>query len=360
MKKRTIMTTACAAAALALLGTGTVFAAGSIAEKSSIGAGNAINFAFADAGIDPVSATDVEADFDYEQGQFIYDVEFTANNTEYDYWIKASSGAVVKKDVKLLPGAQTTAKEEKKEEAKQETGSNAVKEEIKQITLEEAKNKALTDAGLKAAEVTFTKEKADTEDGVLVYEVEFFKDNTEYEYEIDAVSGSIRSKSKETETVVQSQPQQSSQSKQETKTEVKQQPKQETKTEVKQQPKQETKTEVKTAAQPAASSTISVDKAKETATSHAGLKVADVTFSKAKLDNDDGRLEYEIEFFRDGVEYDYTIDAVNGTILECDSEYQEADDVNDDFDDDDHDDDWDDDDDHDDDHDDDNDDHDDD
>ena len=113
MKKRTIMTTACAAAALALLGTGTVFAAGSIAEKSSIGAGNAINFAFADAGIDPVSATDVEADFDYEQGQFIYDVEFTANNTEYDYWIKESSGAVVKKDLKLLPGAQTSAKEEK-------------------------------------------------------------------------------------------------------------------------------------------------------------------------------------------------------------------------------------------------------
>ena len=325
MKKKTIMTTACAAAALALLGTGTVFAAGSIAEKSSIGAGNAINFAFADAGIDPVSATDVEADFDYEQGQFIYDVEFTANNTEYDYWIKASSGAVVKKDVKLLPGAQTTAKE--------------VKAETKQITLEEAKNKALADAGLKAAEVTFTKEKADTEDGVPVYEVEFFKDNTEYEYEIDAVNGSIRSKSKETETVVQSQPQQSSQSKQETKTEVKQQPKQETKTEVKQQPKQETKTEVKTAAQPAASSTISVDKAKETATGHAGLKVADVTFSKAKLDNDDGRLEYEIEFFRDGVEYDYTIDAVNGSILECDSEYQDADDVNDDFDDDDHDDD---------------------
>lgn len=165
MKKRTIMTTACAAAALALLGTGTVFAAGSIAEKSSIGAGNAINFAFADAGIDPVSATDVEADFDYEQGQFIYDVEFTANNTEYDYWIKASSGAVVKKDVKLLPGAQTAAKEEKKEEAKQETGSNAVKAETKQITLEEAKNKALADAGLKAAEVTFTKEKADTEIG---------------------------------------------------------------------------------------------------------------------------------------------------------------------------------------------------
>ena len=312
MKKRTIMTTACAAAALALLGTGTVFAAGSIAEQSSIGAGNAINFAFADAGIDPAGATDVEAEFDYEQGQFIYDVEFTANNTEYDYWIKASSGAVVKKDVKLLPGAETAAKEEGKEEAKQET-----KTEVKQITLEEAKNKALADAGLKAAEVTFTKEKADTEDGVSVYEVEFFKDNVEYEYEIDAVSGSIRSKSKETETVVQSQPQQ------ETKTEVKQ----ETKAETKQQSKQETKTEVKQSAQPAAPTTISVDKAKETAAGHAGLKVADVTFSKAKLDNDDGRLEYEIEFFRDGVEYEYTIDAASGSVLEWESDRQDVDDA---------------------------------
>ena len=342
--KRTVMTTACTAAALALLGTGTVFAAGSIAEQSSIGAGNAINFAFADAGIDPVSATDVEAEFDYEQGQFIYDVEFTANSTEYDYWIKASSGAVVKKDVKLLPGAETAAKEEKKEEAKQEP-KQETKTEVKQITLEEAKNKALADAGLKAAEVTFTKEKADTEDGVPVYEVEFFKDNVEYEYEIDAVSGSIRSKSKETETVVPSQPQQSSQSRQETKKEatpeVKQQPKQETKA--------ETKTEVKPAEQPAAPTTISVDKAKETATGHAGLKVADVTFSKAKLDNDDGRLEYEIEFFRDGIEYEYTIDAASGAILECESERQDVDDDWDDDDDhddhDDHDDDWDDDDD---------------
>ncbi len=243
MKKKTIMTTACAAAALALLGTGTVFAAGSIAEKL-IRSGEMPLFSHLRMPlIDPVSATDVEADFDYEQGQFIYDVEFTANNTEYDYWIKASSGAVVKKDVKLLPGAQTTAKG-KKRRGKTGNRQQCSKRRDKQITLEEAKNKALADARLKAAEVTFTKEKADTEDGVLVYEVEFFKDNTEYEYEIDAVSGSMASKSKETETVVQSQPQQSSQSKQEAKTEVKQQPKQETKTEVKQQPKQETKTEM--------------------------------------------------------------------------------------------------------------------
>ena len=274
------MTTACAAAALALRGTGTVFAAGSIAEKSSIGAGNAINFAFADDGIDPVSDTDVEADFDYEQGQFIYDVEFTANNTEYDYWIKASSGAVVKKDVKLLPGAQTTAKEEKKEEAKQETGSNAVKEEIKQITLEEAKNKALTDAGLKAAEVTFTKEKADTEDGVPVYEVEFFKDNTEYDYEINAYSGEILKFDYDAEyynpsnTISYSNSQSSS-----------------------------------------TQNLISSDEAKNIALQHANLTDNQVTFIKVSKDYDDGIHIYEVEFHYNNREYNYDINAINGTIL---------------------------------------------
>lgn len=64
----------------------------------------------------------MEAEFDYEQGQFIYDVEFIADNTQCNYWIKASSGAVVKKDVKLLPGAAeapadpSTEKEDTKKE----------------------------------------------------------------------------------------------------------------------------------------------------------------------------------------------------------------------------------------------------
>ena len=47
----------------------------------------------------------------------------------------------------------------------------------------------------------------------------------------------------------------------------------------------------------------------------------DVFFTKVKLDRDDGILEYEIEFFKDRVEYEYTIDAASGTILEYDSEY---------------------------------------
>ena len=35
-------------------------------------------------------------------------------------------------------------------------------------------------------------------------------------------------------------------------------------------------------------------------------------------DNDDGRLEYEVEFQVNGTEYEYTISAADGTILEKD------------------------------------------
>ncbi|MBO6133803.1 MAG: PepSY domain-containing protein, partial [Lachnospiraceae bacterium] len=54
---------------------------------------------------------------------------------------------------------------------------------------------------------------------------------------------------------------------------------------------------------------ISVDQAKAIALQKAGLKEKDVTFSKAKLENDDGKKEYDIEFYRGGYEYEYEIDA---------------------------------------------------
>ena len=80
-----------------LIGTGTAFAACAIAEGAAIGAENAQRFAFADAGVDPAAAQAVRTEFDYEQGQFVYEVEFVADGTEYEYWIRSTDGAVVKK-----------------------------------------------------------------------------------------------------------------------------------------------------------------------------------------------------------------------------------------------------------------------
>ncbi|MCD8368528.1 MAG: PepSY domain-containing protein, partial [Clostridiales bacterium] len=69
-----------------------------------------------------------------------------------------------------------------------------------------------------------------------------------------------------------------------------------------------------------ASSYIGIDKAKSIAASHAGYSVSDVTFSKVKLDEDDGVAVYEIEFYKGNVEYEYEINATSGSILDYDSE----------------------------------------
>ena len=56
-------------------------------------------------------------------------------------------------------------------------------------------------------------------------------------------------------------------------------------------------------------------KAKETALSHAGLSASQVTFLEVKLDRDDGRMVYEVEFYSGNKEYDYEIDASTGAIV---------------------------------------------
>ena len=60
------------------------------------------------------------------------------------------------------------------------------------VTLEQAKQAALNRAGVKASEVRFTKAHQDYDDGRKVYELEFWKSNTEYDMEVDAATGRIR------------------------------------------------------------------------------------------------------------------------------------------------------------------------
>lgn len=57
---------------------------------------------------------------------------------------------------------------------------------------------------------------------------------------------------------------------------------------------------------------ISLEQAKELALQKAGLSASQVQFKKAKLDFDDGRWEYEIEFINNFVEYEAEIDAQTG------------------------------------------------
>lgn len=63
---------------------------------------------------------------------------------------------------------------------------------------------------------------------------------------------------------------------------------------------------------------IGEDAAKSAALEHAGLTESEVTYIKVKLDYDDGRTAYDIEFYIGNTEYDYEIDAYTGDILSFD------------------------------------------
>ena len=150
------------------------------------------------------------------------------------------------------------------------------------IGVEKAKSIALKDAGV--SNVTFVKAKLDTEDGVKVYDVEFYKGNVEYDYEIDAKTGKILEKDTDIENYTI--------------------------------PTKQTKNN--NAKNTTNNAYIGVEKAKAIALKDAGLGSA--TFTKAKLDTDDGIKIYDIEFRSGNMEYDYEIDAKTGTILEKDAE----------------------------------------
>lgn len=70
---------------------------------------------------------------------------------------------------------------------------------------------------------------------------------------------------------------------------------------------------------------ITEDKAKTIALENAGLKAEEVAFTKAKLDHEDGKIIYEVEFLtNDYKEYEYEINAADGLILSIDCEMKTA------------------------------------
>ena len=60
--------------------------------------------------------------------------------------------------------------------------------------------------------------------------------------------------------------------------------------------------------------------AKSIALDHAGISDYEAYDIDVELDDEKGALIYEVEFKADGMEYDYEIDAVSGSILRCESE----------------------------------------
>ena len=211
---------------------GMIQTSGQASDSAYIGVEAAQAAAFSHAGVSAAQATVLEIDFDYEDGRMVYELEFYANGSEYEYDIDALTGAVVK--------------------SQQESRGSA-------------------HAGLTEGDVVSLSVKREYDDGRLEYEVKFWVDTTEYEYTVDGATGDIRKSEREPH--------------------------------------------------PSASSAdIGQDQAVSIALAHAGLSQSQVYGLEAEREWEDDHLEYQVEFKAGGMEYSYDIAASDGAILSFERE----------------------------------------
>ena len=148
------------------------------------------------------------------------------------------------------------------------------------ISLDKAKEIALSHAGLSSDQVTFVQANKDFDDGIPKYDIEFYCNGKEYDYEINASNGEIIQYDYDMEyNYIPNNNTTNNQG------------------------------NVNTTAN------ISAERAKEIALSHAGLASNQVTFKRTELDFDNGIQKYEVEFYYNNREYSYEIDSNTGNII---------------------------------------------
>lgn len=124
------------------------------------------------AGVAESDATFHRVKQDRDDGRAVYEVEFYAGNTEYDYEIAADTGEILSYDSDI--------------EGWTLENSGAAESAI---TMEQARDLVLERVpGAAASDVYVERER---EDGRDVYEGEVYYDRTEYEFEIDALTGTF-------------------------------------------------------------------------------------------------------------------------------------------------------------------------
>lgn len=143
-------------------------------NKNFIGDDSAREIAIDFFGIDDNEIKIFEIKLDFENKKFVYEIEFYANNGEYDIMISAKTGDIIKYE---------------KEEYG--TGNSNSSSEVTYISEKEALTIAYNAGNASESDVTLIKVSLEIDDDIKVYEVEFIRLNTKYEYKINAITGEI-------------------------------------------------------------------------------------------------------------------------------------------------------------------------
>lgn len=220
------------------------------------------------AGISESETDRLRVKLDYDDGVQEYEVTFYVGNREYDYDIDAATGTIRSFDSEIEDDYNIAS-------APSATRAAASASSGAAITEAEAKQIALDHAGVSESETERMRVKLGRDDGVQEYEVTFYVGNREYDYDINAATGEIRSHDSEIDDDYVSSTE-------------------------------------------AAGAAVSEDEARATVVARvSGASASDV---RLYLERDDGRLVYEGELIYNGTEYEFKIDATTGDVLDWESE----------------------------------------
>lgn len=234
----------------------------------------AANIAAEDAAISATTLNEVA-------GTSCYKVEFTSGDYAYAYTVNAETGAVMEMSSQeknaVDTQAQTEATVPAADSATTQSSAAATAQTVTGTVDEEMAQKiALEHAGVKATDATITKSKLDYEGRRQVYEIEWYAGGKKYDYEIAVDTGEILSSAYDEKTSGWS-------------------------------------------VSNSSNVTVSEADAKQTALGRvSGATEKDIY--EWKFDYDDGRPEYEGKIIYGGTEYDFTIDASSGAVIEWEAE----------------------------------------
>ena len=229
-------------------------------------------------------ATITKLELDEDDGVWIYDGEAKQGQTVYDFEIKAADGTILEWKSESKNGTASSGTTSSSSSASSGSASSAStgssgtttskpstskpSSSTSAITKEQAKSLVLK----KIPGATIVELSVDYDDGRKVYEGEAYLNTSEYEFEIDASNGNfIKWKEEKQENTGN------------------------------------------------ASSLISAEKAKSIVLA----KVPGATVTDLELDEDDGGYYYEGEARKGSTEYEFVINAVNGSIVEWEADRED-------------------------------------